>query len=124
MGQGWMVDPITGDYVMSGGSPVQSNSLVLPAYYRLKTKRTKWLYAPDNEYGSDYYTVLKRPASNSNTKLENIGAVALQPLVDDGRAKSVELTVTQNTRGGTELKTAIVDASGEIQTFVFNGLGV
>lgn len=122
--QTWNIDPDKKDYIMVGGSPQQTNSLQVPAYFRLKVKRNKWMYAPDSQYGSDYYTLVKRPASNSNTRLENIGAVALQPLVDDGRAKSVELTVTQNVRHGTALQTSIVDASGEIETTTFKGLGL
>jgi phage gp46-like protein len=96
--------------------------LRIPAYIRLKVKRATWLYAPNRQYGSDYHTIVKRPASNSNTRLENIGAVALQPILNDGRAKEVDLTVTQNGRYGTELKTTIVDASGEVETNVFQGL--
>jgi len=124
MAQNWNINPETGDYVIDKGSPVQTNSLQIPAYLRLKTRRTQWLYAPDNQYGSDYYTIVKRPASNSNTRLENIGAVALQPLVDDGRARSVELTATVNSRHATGLETKIVDAAGEEETFTFKGIGI
>lgn len=124
MAQNWDLDPEKGDYLMQGGSPKQTDSLKVPAYFRLKVKRNRWMYAPDRDYGSDYYTVAKRPSSNANTRLENIGAVALQPLVDDGRASSVELNVVQNTRNNVGLQVKVVDASGEEESMLFRGLGL
>lgn len=108
---------------MSGGAPEQTNSLKLPAYYRVKIKRGQWLYAPDSSYGSDYHTLKKRPSINSNSLLENIGANAVQPIVDDGRAKSIEVQVTENGRHATGLKCKIIDASGQVELVTFPGIG-
>jgi len=124
MAQGWNLDPITGDYVMVNGSPEQTNSLKLPAYYRLRTKRQTWLYAPDNNYGSDFFAILKRPSTNSNTRIEQIGARALQPMVDDGRAVEIEVETVENKRDATALKVTIIDASGQADVLTFLGLGV
>jgi len=121
--QGWNIDPKTGDYVMDGGAPEQTNSLKLPAYYRLKTKRLSWMYAPDNQYGSDYYTVAKK-TKGTNQLLENIGSRALQPLIDDGRALDIELTAETKDRNSSELECRIVDSSGEVIVETFRGLGV
>lgn len=122
MGQNWKMDPKIGDYVIQGGSPLQTDSLQMPAYFRLKTQRTRWLYAPSNDYGSDFYTVVKRPAENANKKLENIALAALKPMIEDGRAAEVEANVIENARSGVALEVKIEDASGEVETQTFTGL--
>lgn len=122
--QNWLINPDTGDYVLENGKPVETNSLQMPAYFRLKIKRQSWMYAPDDKYGSDYFTVKKRPTSNSNARMESIGANALQPLIDDGRASEIELTTTQNVRNATGLEVKITDASGEVEAQTFKGLGL
>lgn len=121
--QTWNIDPKTGDYVLENGRPQETNSLKVAAYFRLKIKRKKWLYAPDDKYGADFYTIQKRPADNANQRFENTAVKALQPLVDDGRALQIEATVTQNVRSGTALETTIIDATGEVQKVTFNSLG-
>lgn len=122
--QTWNLDPITGDYIMSGGAPVETDSLQVPAYFRLKTKRKQWLYAPDDKFGSDYYLIKKRPATNAAQRLENIGSAALKPLTDDGRASSVEVTTDNFTRNTASLTVTITDATGEAETVTFPSLGV
>lgn len=122
--QSWLIDPATGDYVLQNGQPVQSDSLKVPAYFRLKTKRGKWLYAPDKQYGSDFYTVVKRPSENGNNRLENVALAALQPILDDGRASAVEAIVTVNRRSASGLEVHITDAAGEVETETFPGLGL
>lgn len=124
MSQSWQMDPKKGDYVMSGGSPEQTDSLQVPAYFRLKIKRKKWLYAPDDKYGSDYYTIVKRPANNAAQVLENVGIAALKPLTDDGRANRIDVSADSVTRNGASLTTTITDASGQPETVTFSGLGV
>jgi phage gp46-like protein len=124
MSQTWQIDPSSGDYVMAEGSPSQTNSLQIPAYFRLKAKRKQWLYAPDDKWGSDFYTVKKRPSENGNQRLENIAIQALQPIVDDGRALQIEAEVVQNTRNGSGLNISILDAAGEVEAETFPGLGV
>lgn len=109
---------------MEGGAPVETDSLQVPAYIRLKAKRKQWMYAPDENWGSDYYTVKKRPSTNAAQRLENIGIAALTPLTDDGRALSVEVTADAIDRSSAALTTTIVDASGQAETVTFPGLGV
>lgn len=121
--QSWNINPQTGDYILKDGRPEETNSLSVPAYFRLKIKRTKWLYAPDTKYGADFYTIQKRPADNANQRFESTATKALQPMVDDGRALQISATVTQNSRGGTALDTKIIDATGEVETVTFNSLG-
>lgn len=121
--QSWNVNPITGDYVMVKGSPEETDSLQVPAYFRLKTKRKQWLYTPNDQFGSDYFTLKKRPAENANQRLEQIAINALQPIVTDGRASNIQADVVENTRNGSGLHVTITDASGEVEVQTFSGLG-
>lgn len=120
----WNLDPKTGDYVMENGAPEQTGSLKIPAYIRLKTRRNQWLYAPNNDYGSDYYLLRKKQANLDASTIEAIGERALQPLVDDGRANEITIQTTGTTRTGIEMKTQIIDAAGEPEDITFSRLGV
>jgi phage gp46-like protein len=124
MSQSWQIDPKKGDYVMNLGAPVETNSLQVPAYFRLKIKRKQWLYAPDDKYGSDFYLLQKRPASNAAQKIENVAVNALQPLTDDGRASRIDVVADNFSRNGAALTATILDASGEEEIVTFPGLGV
>jgi phage gp46-like protein len=109
---------------MNNGAPVETDSLQVPAYFRLKGKRAKWLYAPDTSWGSDFYTVKRRPDESGNQNLENVAIAAVQPLVDDGRALSVDANVVSVGANSAGLQISIVDASGQLQVTTFPGLGV
>lgn len=109
----WQIDPKTGDYLMTNGAPIDDPSLIYPAYYRLKSDRTQWLYAPDDNWGSDFYTKKKRFTANDVNAFTDIADKALQPMIDDGRAKSTDTVFLQPVgRNDIELSTTIVDAKG------------
>ncbi len=120
----WVIDPTTGDYVMTQGKPVDSADLKFPAYYRLKIKRQKWMYAPDSKYGSDYYKVTRNYTTKPQTALEKIAARALQPIVDDGRATNIAVTVSGVSRNGVAVDCAITSGQNTLSTLTLNGLGV
>jgi phage gp46-like protein len=122
--QSWKMDPTRGDYVLEKGSPVQTNSLVMPAYFRMKTKRQEWLYAPDALYGSDLHLIKKRTTSQDSTLVEKTAARALQPIVDDLRASEVSIDATEKTRNGVAMQVEITDAQGNVERLVIPGLGV
>lgn len=124
MAQNWNLDPKTGDYVLIGGSPEQTNSLQIPAYIRLKTPRTRWLYAPDERYGSDFYTLQKRQTTRDSSLVETVAANALQPIVDDGRAQTIEVETTVLARNAIGLQTEILTADGSIEELTLPSLGV
>lgn len=120
----WKIDPKTGDAIMENGSPVEDDSLIYPAYYRLKVRRTQWMYAPDTEYGSDFYTVKKRFNPNEVVSLTNIAESALAPMVEDGRASSVEANfLTPAGRNDVQLSVTIIDAQGQPQTLNLPAVG-
>jgi phage gp46-like protein len=114
----WKVDPETRDYALTEhGDPVQDTSLLTPAYVRLMTKRTGWLYAPDTNYGSDYPALHIRVPDAAT--VISAGEVALQPLVDEDRATSFTVELTGSARGDLRLRTRIVDDEGRPQVFSF-----
>ena len=91
MAQTWDINPVTGDYVMVGGQPSQTNDLNVPAYIRLKAPRQGlrkrdgtpggWMYAPDSKWGSNFWAKRgTRVAGSQITEMEQVAAVALQPI--------------------------------------------
>lgn len=124
MAQNWKIDPRTGDYVLEGGKPVQSNSLQEPAYFRLKTKRTQWLYAQSVDFGSDFYLLTKRQTNRDASRIETIAANALQPIADDGRASSIEIETVLVNRNAVGLQVTIEKADGQLEELILPSLGV
>lgn len=121
--QNWDLDPKTGDYVMEGGAPKETDSLNIPAYIRLKTPRLGWLYAPDTKYGSDFQTIKKRQSVRDASHVETVAANALQPILDDGRAESILVNTEVVTRNAVGLKTEIERADGKLDTLKLDPLG-
>lgn len=120
----WQVNPETGDYIMTNGAPVDSADLKYPAYYRLKIKRQKWMYAPDSKFGSDYYKLQRNNTTKPQTAIEKIAARAVQPIVDDGRANNIAVTVTGVSRDGVSLEVDISSGQTQVSTLNLTGLGV
>lgn len=122
--QNWEVDPKTGDYVLEGGSPKQTDSLTVPAYFRLKTPRLGWMYAANDKFGSDFHTIKKRQTSRDSSQIETLAANALQPMADDGRAASINIETKVITRNAIGLETQIIKANGKIEELILPSLGV
>lgn len=114
-----LINPGTGDYVIEKGDTVQDFSLQFAAYVRMKVKKKKWLYAPDNNYGSDIYKVLKR-GNNTPRLLETLSFKALEPLILDGRAKEVTAFSKPLSRNNCNIEINILEVNNSIQTFEFN----
>jgi phage gp46-like protein len=111
----WQIDPSTGDYVMVNGRPVLTDSIEIPAYYRIRASRGKWMYAPDNQWGSDLNTLQKQQGTLSLKMIET----ACQPMIDDGRAISVDAeynTEITLARGNSAVNVNLIEAGGEQQT--------
>jgi phage gp46-like protein len=120
----WQVDPKTGDYLMTNGSPIDDPSLIYPAYYRIKVSRTRWMYAPNDRFGSDLYTVKKRFTVNDMNPVNNLVSRALQPIIDDKRAKSVSVEIQAPFgRNDVEMAVTIVDSQGKPQTLNLPAVG-
>lgn len=124
MMQNWEIDPQKRDYVLEKGAPKQTDSLRIPAYVRLKTRRGEWMYAPDTSFGSTFHLQKKRVTSVGNSVVEDIAADALQPIVDDGRASEISITAETKTRNNVGMSAEITDAVGRVERLTFSGLGV
>lgn len=120
----WKIDPVKKDYVMEKGSPVQTTSLTAPAYIRLKAPRRKWMYAPDDNYGSDLKLVKRRHSTDGTSVVEDLAAKALQPIADDGRASEINIKTTVASRNATGLEIQILDAQGNPETLKLPQIGV
>lgn len=102
---------------------MKDESLLFPAYARLKIQQNSWLYAPSNNYGSNFGVVKKRTSTTSSL-LEQIATKALQPLVDEKRASLIEATaIISQSRNIAELSISINDINGGIINFDFNSVG-
>lgn len=122
--QNWDLNESTGDYLMSGGSPVQTDSLRVPAYMRLKIRRNGWMYAPDAKYGSDFWTMKKRQTNRDTSTIENAAARALQPIVNDGRASRIDVDNDALSRNGVGVKCKIYTTNGRQENLNLQGIGV
>lgn len=114
----WEINPSTGDYVMANGAPVPSEDLKYPAYYRVRVRRNQWLYAPDRNYGSDYYLLRTRVNGRNLSSITAIGQKALKPIVDDGRASDAEVSFDnqqQQSRHNQSISVSIVDSQGQVE---------
>src|SRR4051812_27477573 len=83
-GQGWLMDPHAKDYEQDLGAPVLDASLKMPIYFRTMVPRTQWLYAPNNLYGSDFWTKNRKQIQGTTTAMKAIQQRALRPLLQDG----------------------------------------
>lgn len=117
------MDPKTGDYIVENGKPVIDSGLTTAAFIRLKTHRTQWLYAPDNQYGSDFYLVKKRHTNSDAKLLETIANRALQPIIDDGRAADVTNNTDFLSDSASQMKTTIIDAEGNNESLTVKPIG-
>lgn len=122
--QNWKINPATRDYVVENGKPVETNSLTIPAYIRLKIKRKGWMYAPDDNYGSDLHTLTRKQTNRTPSSIENIAARALAPIVNEKRAQSITVDFVESTRHGVGLKTEIINASGQVEQLNLNAIEV
>lgn len=122
--QNWEINPDTGDYVMEGGAPKQTNSLRVPAYIRLKTPRGGWMYAPNETYGSEFRSIQKRLSTVNSSNVEGAAARALMPLANDGRASEIDISLNGTSRHGVGLNVTLRDQRGQIEQLQLSSLGV
>lgn len=120
----WSLNPATGDYIMEDGAPVNTASLTIPAYIRLKTPNKGWMYAPDDRFGSKFHLQKKRRTTQDPSAIEAIAEEALTPLVEDLRADSIEISTVQVARHAIGLQIDILDAQGQPDTLNLEQIGV
>lgn len=118
-GQNLKIDPKTGDYVIVDGRPVEDNSLSTPAYIRVKAKRTQWLFAPDQQWGSDFYLYHRRHLVQDDQNMLATAAAALQPLIDAGRATSVTVVEDASNRSNYQLTATLTQSDQQTTPLTF-----
>lgn len=119
MSQNLKINPQTGDYIVVNGRPVEDGTLNTPAYLRLKISRNKWMYAPDTQYGSDFYLYQSRHTASDDVGLLSVAQRALQPLVDSGRATQITIGEMGSARSNFECSAEITQANGQTTTLTF-----
>jgi len=111
----WLINPTTKDFVMENGSPVKDETLHFPAYARLKIEKEAWMYAPSKDYGNSLAGLSKRQKTTP-TLAQKLMEKALEPIMQDGRAESIEVSVKAVSHFGVDLDISITDAANQNQT--------
>ncbi len=105
-------DMVTGDYVIdeSTGKPVMTDSLAPACRARIRGHRKRWLHAPDDQWGSDLYSYLRKKSVDFRDGLgESIVTKSLEPLANDGRIDNLEVSTQQTQRGGVAFGVTFLD---------------
>ena len=114
-GESWQIDPETRDYEQEDGAPVIDLTLKMPIYFRTRAQRTRWLYAPNTRYGSDFWQIRTKQNANSPALMQGVQERCLQPILEDGRALEITVTPSAMARQGIALDVKAVDSSGKEQ---------
>ena len=104
------IDPVAKDYVVSNGSPIQSDSIDEPAYYALAIPRDQWQNADDATQGSDLNKFVNSKNTNDTAQLfaARANKAITDQLITTGKALSVETTNLASSQYGTSNNIAIV----------------
>lgn len=106
-----LINPHSKDYEVdqNTGKPIEDTGLRTPAFFRLRIPRQRWLYAPDNQYGSDFFDLKKNITSSFGSRLVDVAARALQQFLDESRATDVEIEIVERSRHGAGLNIRILE---------------
>ncbi|WP_439258323.1 phage GP46 family protein [Lonepinella sp. BR2271] len=105
------IHPLTGDYTGE-----QINTLQNAVYVRLTTPLGSWW--ADSSLGSLLHTLAReKDVERVRLLAQQYAEEALQPLLEDGRAAEISVTVNQWHAGALLLHITVTDLSG--QAFVF-----
>lgn len=105
------ISPLTGDYTHS-----QIRTLQNAVYIRLTTPLDSWW--ANRRVGSLLHTLTReKDVSRVGLLAEQYAKEALQPLLNDGRAKNIEIRHSQPKNGTLILHIQVTDNRGETVTF-------
>lgn len=126
MAKSWDINPATGDYIMDDqGRPQQTDSLRVPAYFRIKSPRGQWLFAPNPKWGCVIPLRNRKNSIQDQQQLVQEAVSALQPIQDDGRAALINValnTTAQRGRNAAGLEIELLDNQGQIEKFILPGV--
>ena len=104
------LNPYTGDYTGTRTTRLE-NAVLL----RLKTTLGGWLFAP--LLGSRLHLLPRKDTEETRALAEQYAWQALEPLVTDGRAQSVNVTAARKRPGWIDLTIRVQQADGKTATF-------
>ena len=113
------ISPLSGDYVIVNDVPVAdpAGGLANAVYLRLMTPLGGWWADPT--LGSRLHELVReKDVPRVQILAKQYAETALQPILDDGRAKSITITVEQPFYGRLNMEIEVIDARGE--RFIFN----
>ncbi|WP_420996247.1 phage GP46 family protein [Cupriavidus sp. 30B13] len=106
-----LLDPQTGSY-----TGTRTNTLANAIYLRLQTPLGSWW--ADKTLGSRLHELKREKDKPRVAKLaQQYAGQALQPILDDGRAKSITVSTSRPQSGWLVLLIEVVDAGGRVQHF-------
>jgi phage gp46-like protein len=112
------INPVTGDYELLDGAFTRDpgNGLANAVYIRLMTPLGS--YWGDAALGSRLHELQReKDLLRVSVLAKQYSEQALQPIIDDGRARSIDVTVEQLHNGRLHLLIEVVDAAGQRITF-------
>lgn len=112
------VDPITRDYVIQDGSAKRdvADGLSNAVYIRLMTPLGS--YWRDATLGSRLHELQRmKDLSRVGILAKQYAETALQPLLDDGRALDISVTVEQLHNGRINMEIQVTSATNNVLTF-------
>ncbi len=112
------INPITADYDYANGTPQRdpADGLANAVYIRLMTPLGSWWQDPT--LGSNLHLLVRqKDLSRVGRLAKQYCEVALQPIIDDGRATAIDVSVEQPHNGWLRIFIEVTAASGEVLTF-------
>lgn len=116
-----LINPNTGDYLADAARPGElardpANGLLNAAYLRLMTPLGSWF--GDATLGSRLHELAReKDLARVERLAQQFSRDALQPLLTDGRAKSIDIRTQRPGNGRLALAIELVDARGVVSTF-------
>ena len=107
------IDTISKDYINLNGQIANTNSLQCRIYQLLETKRSQWLYAPDQSYGSELKTLLGKRGRVNKTQLTQMILSALEPLTINGDLVITNISIPTITVASSVIDIYGIDAEGQ-----------
>lgn len=105
-----VIDPITRDYVQEGGGRKYTRTIATKLHHAVRAHRGEWTGDPDR--GSTYHLIARGNIDKTTAaRAENALKLAVQPFVDEGLAKDLEVQVDvgDGAAGRVFAETAITD---------------
>ncbi|EAU55825.1 phage GP46 family protein [Mariprofundus ferrooxydans] len=114
------IDPLTRDYMPVNGSPARdpAGGLANACYLRLSTPLGSWW--ADKTFGSRLHELRRvKDLSRMQRLAKQYAEQALAPVLDDGRASSITVSVGHPQKGQLWLAIEVSDAGGNPLSFKY-----